>query len=293
MLHAILHAFLDTLKMAVVIYFVYFLVELFENKFSKKISNKKRGWSPLVGAGIGLIPQCGFSVVATDLFAKRHISIGTLVAIFIATSDEALPILLSSPENIGAILPLLLIKFVLAILIGFILDLVLKQDKLQVHEHTATCTKEVGGHIGCCHHGIEEESSGWVKNYLYHPLLHTLKICAYILVFNIIFELLVHFASEEAIIKFVLSSGGLAPILATFVGFIPNCVASVLLTELYCLGALSFGSAMAGLISNAGIAYIMLFKSNKNLKENLVVVLTIAVCAVASGYLINWIQALI
>lgn len=288
MLHTILHSFFDTLKIFAVVYIIYLLVELFENKFSSKISNKKKGWSPIFGAGFGLIPQCGFSVVATDLYTKKHITPGTLIAIYIATSDEALPILLSKPTKILTIIPLLLCKFLIAVLIGYLVDLVLKQDKKEVHAHTETCTQEIGGHTGCCNHGIENNSShNKIKQLVLHPLMHSLKICAYILVFNIIFGLIIHFVGEDNLIKFLVSSKDLAPILATLVGFIPNCVGSVLITELYVLGGLSFGSTLAGLIANAGIAYIMLFKQNKNLKENLFIVFTLALTGIVFGYLIN------
>lgn len=294
MLHTIFHAFLDTLKIFVVIYIIYFLVELFENKFSKKISNKKRGWSPLVGASFGLIPQCGFSVVATDLYTKRHITPGTLIAIYIATSDEALPILLSEPDKILSIIPLLVCKFLIAILIGYIVDLVLKQDKKEVHEHTSTCTAEIGGHTGCCHHEIEGETpEPWAKRFLLHPLMHSLKICAYILIFNIIFGIIIHLVGEETLVSFLTSNNALAPILAVIVGFIPNCVGSVLLTQLYILGGLTFGSTLGGLIANAGIAYIMLFKQNKNIKENLFIVFTLALTGIIFGYLINLIFPLL
>lgn len=294
MLETLLDAFLDTLKIFIIIYIVYFFVELFEHKFSKKISNIRRGWSPLVGAGIGLIPQCGFSVVATDLYSKKHITPGTLIAIFIATSDEALPILLSEPTKILSIIPLLICKFLIAILIGFIVDLILKQDKKEVHDHTSHCTKEMDLHTGCCNHDIEDSKhENFAKRFLLHPLYHSLKICAYILVFNIIFGVSIYFIGEERLVVFLTSNQELSPILAVIFGFIPNCVGSVLLTQLYVLGALPFGSTLGGLIANAGIAYIMLFKQNKNLKENLFIVLTLAVTGIVFGYLINFLFPII
>ena len=294
MFDAILDAFIDTLKIFIIIYIVYFFVELFEHKFSKKISNIRHGWSPLVGAGIGLIPQCGFSVVATDLYSKKHITPGTLIAIYIATSDEALPILLSEPSKILSIIPLLVCKLVIAIMIGFLVDLVLKQDKKEVHDHTSHCTKEMDMHTGCCNHDIEDtHHSGFNKRFLLHPLYHSLKICGYILAFNLLFGIIIYFIGEESMIAFLTSNNELSPILAVMFGFIPNCVGSVLLTQLYVLGALPFGSTLGGLIANAGIAYIMLFKQNKNIKENLFIVLTLAVTGIVFGYLINFIFPII
>lgn len=292
-LHAILHATLDTLKIFIVVYLVYLIVELAENKLSKPLSAGKKKWSPLAGAGFGLIPQCGFSVVATDLYAKKHITMGTLIAIYIATSDEALPILLSSPEKIWSVIPLLLAKFVIAVLTGLLIDKVLlKEDKKAVHSHIDTCEEfSQTSHTGCCHHEIENTSGAKtnLSHIFIHPLIHSLKICAYILVFNIVFELLIHFIGEANIVAFLASSKALAPVLAVIIGFIPNCVSSVAITELYILGGLSFGATLGGLIANAGIAYIMLFKQNKNIKENLLITATLAIVGLVSGFLFQFI----
>jgi len=291
-LHSILHATIDTLKIFLIVYVVYLIVEVIENKLSKPLSAGKKKWSPLAGASFGLIPQCGFSVVATDLYTKKHITMGTLIAIYIATSDEALPILLSSPEKMWTIIPLLLSKFVIAVLTGIIIDkLLLKKDKQEVHEHIETCTEFLQTeHTGCCHHEIEnEKGKNGVSHIFLHPLIHSLKICAYILIFNIIFELLLLFIGEQNITNFLLSSKALAPVLSVLIGFIPNCVSSVAITELYILGGLSFGAALGGLITNAGIGYIILFKQNKNTKENLLILLTLAVVGLITGFLFQFI----
>ena len=290
-LHAILHAVLDTAKIFVIIYLVYFLVELFENKFSRKIEKHNKKWSPLFGAGFGLVPQCGFSVVATDLYSKKHITAGTLIAIYISTSDEALPILLSSPDKFLSVFPLLICKFVIAVVAGFIVDGVLARKASKVFSHAENCVEhhdEV--HLGCCHHEIEDEhkKSHWAKSYLLHPLIHSLKICAYILLFNIIFELLIHFVGEDNIVEFLQNAGAFAPLFAVLVGLIPNCVGSVVITNLYILGGISFGATLGGLIANAGIAYMILFKQNKDLKANVGILLTVSLIGLAIGYALNW-----
>lgn len=293
MFDAILDAVIDTLKIFVVVYLVYLLVELFENKFSKKIAGKDKKWSPLFGASFGLIPQCGFGVVATDLYSKKHITAGTLIAIYISTSDEALPILLSSPEKIGAIIPLLVAKFVIAIIAGFIVDGVLSRRASKVFIHTEHCEEESHEpveHFGCCHHEIEEgdHSEHWAKTYLVHPLIHSLKICAYILIFNIIFSLLVYFVGEEKIADFLAQSGAFAPLIAVVVGLIPNCVGSVVVAELFVTAGLSFGATLGGLIANAGISYVFLFKQNKNVKANIGIVLTVTLIGLSVGYLFHF-----
>lgn len=289
MWEAILEAVIDTLKIFVVVYLVYILVELFENKFSKKLENKNKSWSPIFGAGFGLIPQCGFSVVATDLYSKKHITMGTLIAIYISTSDEALPILLSSPDKIWAVVPLLLGKFVIALLAGYIIDGVMSRRAAVVHNHTDVCDHEFDGHKGCCNHEIESENGHWARVYLLHPLVHSLKICAYILAFNLVFGLLIYFVGEENILEFLNRSGAFAPLFAVLVGLIPNCVGSVVITELYILGGISFGATLGGLIANAGIGYLVLFKQNKNIKENIVIISIVTLIGLAVGYALNFI----
>lgn len=287
---AILEAVVDTLKIFVVVYLVYVLVELFENKFSKKIESKDKKWSPLFGASFGLIPQCGFSVVATDLYSKKHITMGTLVAIYISTSDEALPILLSSPDKFWAVIPLLLSKFVIGMVAGYIIDGVMSKRASVVHVHNDNCTEHTQeSHVGCCNHEIENENNHWAKKYLLHPLVHSLKICAYILAFNIVFGLLVFFIGEDNIVNFLNNSGAFAPLFSVLVGLIPNCVGSVVITELYILGGISFGATLGGLIANAGIGYMLLFKQNKNKKENIGILLIVSLIGLVVGYALNFI----
>ena len=291
MLEAILDAVIDTLKVFIVVYIVYAIVELIENKWAKKITHKDKIWSPLFGAGFGLIPQCGFGIVATDMYSKKHITMGTLIAIYIATSDEALPILLSAPDKTLSIIPLLLSKFLIALLVGYLVDGIMSRRASAVHVHTDNCTDyHPEPHIGCCHHDIEEnEKEHWAKTYLLHPLIHSLKICAYILTFNIIFGLAIYFIGAETISNFLDASGALAPLFACLVGLIPNCVASVVVTELYVTAGLSFGATLGGLIANAGISYMFLFKQNKNKKENFMILGIVTGTALIVGYLVHFI----
>ena len=291
MFEALLEAVVDTLKIFVVVYLVYMLVELFENKFSRRIASKDKKWSPLFGAGFGLIPQCGFGVVATDLYSKKHITAGTLIAIYISTSDEALPILLSSPEKFGAIIPLFVAKFVIAIIAGYVIDGVLSRRASEVYIHADHCEEhEPVEHVGCCHHEIEDEqTTHWAKKYLLHPLVHSVKICSYILIFNIIFGLIVHFVGESAIAGFLARSNVFAPLIAVLVGLIPNCIGSVVVAELFVTAGLSFGATLGGLIANAGIAYVFLFKQNKNMRANVGIVLTVMLIGLAVGYALHFV----
>ena len=291
MLEAILEAVIDTLKVFVIVYLVYAIVELVENKWAKKITHKDKIWSPLFGAGFGLIPQCGFGIVATDMFSKKHITMGTLIAIYIATSDEALPILLSTPDKALSIIPLLLSKFLIALVVGYLVDGIMSRRASAVHVHTDNCTSyNPEPHTGCCHHEIEEgEKHHWARTYLLHPLIHSLKICAYILIFNIIFNIIIYFVGQETIVNFLDASGAFAPLFAVLVGLIPNCVASVVITELYVTAGLSFGATLAGLIANAGISFIFLFKQNKNKAENFTILGIVTGVALVVGYLVHFI----
>lgn len=349
--HVIWHAFLDTLKMSWLLLLFYIIIEIIEQKVAVKMHKKlKSKYAVAAGAGFGIVPQCGFSVLATDLFSKKQITVGTLIAVYIATSDEALPILFSSIDQEGVWLKLILLivsKLILALVIGYALDGIIKlatkkkgiavndcaggdekhndgkhlsakendlsdcEEKSccvaldgtvlakvsegegavshesenahdeDCHEH---CHEEQGHdhshdeddehvdiHKGCCGHRIESGKYSTLKTYFVHPLLHTLKILAYILVINIIMGLIIHFVGEDKIADFMSKSGVLQPILVTIVGLIPNCASSVLITQLFLSDTISFGSCLGGLMVNAGLGIAFLFKENKNVKQNLAV----------------------
>ena len=349
--HVIWHAFLDTLKMSWLLLLFYILIEIIEQKVAVKMHKKlKSKYAVAAGAGFGIVPQCGFSVLATDLFSKKQITVGTLIAVYIATSDEALPILFSSIDQEGVWLKLIVLivsKLVLALIMGYALDGIVKlaaKKKGLTVEYTAAVGKEqhtenqcdtdedshsecsaksdcaldgvavlskvsdgegavcheseeaheghahvhchgeeghsnshdeddehVDIHKGCCGHRIESGKYSTLKTYFVHPLLHTLKILAYILVINIIMGLVIHFVGEDKIADFMTKSGVLQPILVTLVGLIPNCASSVLITQLFLSGTTSFGSCLGGLMVNAGLGMAFLFKENKNVKQNLAI----------------------
>ena len=257
MWHSIEHALIDTAKVFIVVLLIYFGLSFIEGKIAKKFQKSSK-YSPIIGAAIGLIPQCGFSIVASDLYKKKHISVGTLLAVFIACSDEALPILLSSSDKILSVIPLFAAKFVLAISFGYLIDLILKRRTIIIKKHNHENTFI---HKGCCHHEIEEhEEESFVKKHLVHPLLHTLKICAYVLVVNIIFELLIYYVGEANIKEFLNNNVYLTPLLSGLVGLIPNCASSVIISDLYVSDILTFSATLAGLISNAGLGLVFLFK---------------------------------
>ncbi|MCH5172102.1 MAG: arsenic efflux protein [Erysipelotrichales bacterium] len=287
MWNIILDALIDSLKVLALIVVVYVLLALLEKKISKRIENNHK-LNPLIGALFGLIPQCGFSVVASDLYLKRHITMGTLVAIFIACSDEAVPIFLSNPHKILMVLPLILIKFVIGFVVGFIIDFIYTKSTKDVKHHHEECEHEEEIHVGCCHHVIEEEKhESKFHEYFFHPLIHSLKIFAYILVVNILFGLLVYFVGENSISSFLENSSYFTPLIAVLVGLIPNCASSVILSDLYLTNCITFGSCVAGLICNAGLGFVILFKNKKNLKNNFVILGIVAFVGLIVGYSLN------
>ena len=301
--HVILEALVDTVKVLPILFAVYYLIELIEFKSAGKIHKSellKGSVSPVAGAVLGSVPQCGFSVVSTDLFSKGKLSVGALIAVYIATSDEALPLMIAQPKSFLWMLALIGVKIVFAVLVGYIaiglykiffknkhnekhLDKH-KEDEHEEHHDKKHEEEQESVHGGCCHHHVETKSFDWL-----HPMLHCLKISVFILVINILFGFITHiWVGEEKLIAFLNAGKYAQPILAIIIGLIPNCASSVVLTELFLLNGLSFGALVTGLCVNAGLGLIMLFKQNKNWKVNLFIVCMLIVPSLILGYSLIW-----
>lgn len=272
MLDILLDAVLDTLKALPFLFGAYLLIELLEHRAGEKLTSALSGLGPLGplgGAVLGCVPQCGFSVAAANFYAGRLISPGTLLAVFLATSDEALPILLSRPQAMPDLLRLLGVKLIAAAVFGLLTDLIcrrflrLKQGE-PFHDLCEDCD--------CEHEGVFKAA-----------LHHTVKISLFLLLVNLALGFSISFVGEEAISRLLLSGSVLQPLLAALIGFIPNCAASVVLTELYLTGSLSFGSAVAGLCTGAGLGLAVLFKVNRRPKENFALMGVLYVAAVMTG----------
>ncbi len=286
--HAILEALIDTAKVVPILLIVYYLIELIEYKFAKKFQNNKlmKGKaSPVIGSLIGCVPQCGFSVVSTDLYSKKMISVGALIAVYIATSDEALPLMISNPTSIPWLFALIGVKILVGIIVGFIANALYNRIFKEVKQTTSVETKIEEEHDGCCHHHVESKSFDWV-----HPMLHCLKISAFILIVNILFMFITHvWVGEEALVSFLNQSRWLQPIFAILIGLIPNCASSLAITEVFLMGGLTFGALVAGLCVNAGLGLIILFRRNKNIKENIFIVSILLLSSLIVGYALNFI----
>lgn len=295
-LHILLHSLKHTAILLPVLFVVYFLIEFLEYKNVFKFEKSKLlkgNASPALGSLFGSVPQCGFSVISAELYSERKISIGALIAVFIATSDEALPLMVSNYKTIPALLCLLLTKIVFAIFVGYITMFLYKKifknkitnpiihrsDEHHEDDHDENNHQKEEHLHACCHHDLKDTKFDWK-----HPLIHCLKISLYIFIINLVFESIISFVGEDKLVAFLNSSEIFQPLFAILIGFIPNCVSSVVITELYLMGGLSFGSIVAGLSVNAGLGLVVLLKENKNKKENLFIILSLLISSLIIGY---------
>lgn len=285
-------ATLDTLKAVPILYLVYLLVSYFEHN-SHRYTNFFKGaknFGPVVGGLAGSIPQCGFSVAMADLYSKKSISLGTLIAVFIATSDEAIPIMFSDYNYILPMLNMIIIKLVYAIICGYAIDLVAKLfHKKQENHMEVLASNHSHDACECGHeeHDHEHTNHCCADNIFLDALKHTLKITLFIFIVNLIFTSIIVFtqfdiSSLSAINKYV------QPLITSLIGLIPNCAASVLLVELYMAGGITFGALLAGLSTGAGLGLLMLFKHNKkDWLKNICILLLIYILGVILGEILN------
>ena len=281
MLDIILDTIKDSLRLLPFLFVAFLIIELFEHKLSKKSKNlittsNKSG--PLLGSALGMFPQCGFSVLATNLYVTRIISLGTLISIYLSTSDEMLPILLSEKTSINMIIKILLIKFLIGMISGFIIDFILR-NKEKPKQNYEICEDNH------CHCNKE--------NIVISAIKHTLSTCFYIFIISLILNIIISYVDEKELSKIFLKNNAFAPFISSLLGLIPNCASSVMLTELYLKKVLSLGTSIAGLLTGSGLAVLVLFKTNKNLKENLKILALIYFIGAFSGVFINIIENLI
>lgn len=277
--HILEHALIDSLKVLLFTILIFIILSFIDDKLTNLFKRHKK-ISPIIGAGVGLLPQCSFSVVAADLYLKRHISIGCLFAVFFACSDEALPILFSNLNKAIYIIPLLLLKFIFGFILGFLLDAIYtkKEDE---HDHNVSECEH--SHSLCGH---DTHNSTKINKHLVHPLIHSFKIFIYVLAVNIIFGIIIHLIGEENITSFLSQSKYLTPLVSALVGLIPNCSSSVLLTTLFTSEYLPFGAMFTGLCVNAGLGIVYLLKNRKSWKDILVLVSTLLISSIIIGYVI-------
>ena len=276
MLDVVLDALLDTLKLFPYLFITFIVLEFIEHKLSHKnqeilVKNKKYG--PIVGGVLGALPQCGFGTMAASLFSSKVITMGTLIAVFLSTSDEMLPIMISEQANVLTLLKIVGFKVIIGIIIGTVVDLIFKR-KEDAHEHISEM---------CDHDHCECESEGIIIS----SMKHTLKIGFFILAANLIIGLIIFYVGEDKLSNLLLSKNIFTYFLASLIGLIPNCASSVIITELYLSKIITIGTLMSGLLTGSGLGILLLFKTNKNLKENLKILSIIYFVGVLIGIIVD------
>ncbi len=304
------HAFEDTLPLLPWLLLIYVVLQLLENKAGFATSGKLGGLlGPVIGSATGLIPQCGFSVLAAKLYEQKYITVGTLFAIFLATSDEAFILMLSSGNANAAIslLSIIAIKIIVGVSVGYAADGLLKaigrgQVRLEarsidavtgarepetVHEiFMVRYFEDMGVEEGCsC--GRPHDDSRPFMNYVVGPVLHALKIAALMFAFNFILGAIIHFIGEDNFTAFMSRNILLQPLLVSLVGLIPNCASSVFITTAFLDGTIAFGSCVAGLCANAGLGFVVLLKNTRKWKRNLAFIGIIYAVSTLVGMLCN------
>lgn len=277
-------AIIDSVHLVPFLFLIFLFIEIFERYFSHKLKDLSHGskkFGPLFGAVLAGLPQCGFSVIATPLYINKVITRGTLIAIYISTSDEAIPILMSNPEQFPVILPLLSIKIILGVISGYLVDYILPQKNL-IEAKIVDDNDE--DDIGCCSHHVTKYKK---RELIFHPFKHTLSIFSMILIISLLLNYCFDAFGNDVLNKILLSKSVFQPILSAIVGLIPNCAVSVLLTILYTSGILSFASVIAGLSSGAGLGLIVLLKRNPDLKDSAKIIGILLGISVITGLLLT------
>ena len=263
---------IDSVKLLPFLFIVFLIMEYIEHKVSKK--NKKTlekagKFGPVIGSLLGAFPQCGFGVAATNLYATRIITLGTLISIYLSTSDEMLPILISEKADIKTIIYILITKVIVGMIFGVIIDFILRKKNKEKDTIKDFCEVE---HCHC-DHGIFISS-----------IKHTLNIFIFILIINFILNTLFYYFDVKTL---CMKNSIFTPFITSLIGLIPNCGASVAITELFLRGTISMAAVISGLLTSAGVGLLVLFKVNKNLKENLKIVLLLYFIGVTVGIIME------
>ena len=271
----ILHGFIDTLKLVLFLFLTYLLMEYIEHKASDKVKGamtRAGKLGPVIGGIFGAVPQCGFSAAAANLYTGRVITLGTLLAVFLATSDEMLPMLVAGNMKIGNVLTIILYKTAVGIAMGFAVDLALK---LMKREKEKINIDEICDNDNChCENGIVASA-----------IHHTLNVSLFVLLVSFVVNTVTFFALEEVLSGSVFALPVVSHILSALIGLIPNCAVSVALTRFAMSGVISAGAMMSGLFAGAGVGVLILFRMNRRPKENAMIVALLLIIGVVFGLL--------
>ena len=272
------HAFLDNLKILPILFITYLIMEYVEHRSSARLQQtvaKAGKVGPLFGGLLGVVPQCGFSGAAANFYAGGIISLGTLIAIFLSTSDEMLPILISEAIDVWVIVKILCLKLAIGVIAGFVVDIINRKNKPEDVKHEI---HEMCSHDHCnCEKGVFRSA---VK--------HTLQIFLFLLIVTVVLGFVIELVGEDNLANLILNKPVIGEVLAGIIGLIPNCSSSVIITKLYVSGAMGLGAMMAGLLVNSGVGVLILFRVNRNLKENLKILAMLYGIGVVVGILISF-----
>lgn len=332
--HAFEHAFIDTLKLVPFLFVTYLAMEALEHyASSKSIAAVRRAGiaGPVIGALLGVVPQCGFSAAAATLYSARVITLGTLFAVFLSTSDEMLPIMIAAQAPAGFIAEVLAIKALCGLIAGFAIDVVLRlrhhaveamrirdlceRDHCGCDDESAANRiddwgaeysngEERGAELACASDERHERGHDHSRDHVHahnrshghahgfgaiakSSLVHTLQVTLFIFLVSLALEIVIDGVGEDALASFISANSNLSVVVSAIVGLIPNCAASVVLTELYLEGALSTGAMLAGLLVSAGVGLLVLFRANRPMHENFLIAAGLVVCGVVFGFIVG------
>lgn len=278
LIHSLEHSFNDSLKILPFLFITYLVMEVLEKKAGEKTNlwlEKAGKAGPIAGGILGVIPQCGMSTAASNLYAGRIISVGTLIAIYLSTSDEMLPIMISRSVDTMIIVKILVIKVVFAMIAGFLIDFVYRIMKKEEYQ-------EMKIHDFCEHEHCRCED-GVLKS----ALRHTLQIFLFVFLITVILNIGVEVIGEEQLANFILNRPVLGPVLAGIIGLLPNCAASVVITQMFLDGLMSFGTMMAGLLVGAGVGILVLLRVNEDRAESFKIIGALYSVGVLGGIFLN------
>lgn len=270
MLDCFIDGLIDTLKVFPFLLISFYIIEILEHTINSNKRLESSGkYGPFLGSLLGIIPQCGIASIATNLYVTGIITLGTLISVFLSTSDEMIPILLSEKVSIKLILIILGIKLVVGLVSGLLIDLVYPR---KIKSHYEICEEE---HCHCDDHKFIS------------AFKHTINISFFILVINVLLNMVFNYGLNDYLSSLLLKDSIFSPIITSLIGLIPNCASSIVITKLYLASSISFGSMIAGLLTNSGIALVVLFKTNRNLKENINIILLTHFIGTVIGIILN------
>ena len=270
----VIDTLIDGLKLIPFLFIAFLIIELIEHKLSnrnKDLITKTGKFGPMFGSILGMFPQCGFSVLATNLYVTRIVSLGTLISIYLSTSDEMLPILLSENVEIGLIIKILLIKLFIGMVSGFIIDFILRKKESKVEADYEIC---------------HEENCHCKEHLLLSVIKHTIHITLFLMIISFLLNCLLEYTGILDTNN-IIANNPFSVFVTSLIGLIPNCGASVMITTLYLKNIISFASMISGLLTGSGVALLVLFRSNKKLSENILILLLVYFIGVGAGLMLE------